>query len=446
MRRICSVFLVFLLIAAVFAGCTPENAPMPKLNGTDLNRYTIVYSEAEPDYTLRAAMYIQEEIKTRTGLDIPVCEMFDGSYDHEIVVGETNRAISSRLTADTENVEFALLADESHIAMEGDYFIIAAAAYYFVETYITGKDSSVPQELTVHAPITEKAKNFIFLIGDGMGFNHTKLIEEYAISDPAPDTDSGDGEDIFYGNYLPYQGAVHTNSLSGVTDSAAAGTALACGYKTVNSHVGVDKAGNALQSLTELAASQGKATAVLSTDQMNGATPAAFTAHALDRNATGEIVDGIQERIAAGTIVSCGLDSSRTYQDTVSDTLTELEANENGFFLMYEEGHIDKNSHKMLLNDTAICVGRFNQVIGICMEYAFYHPDTFLIITADHETGGLTPDENGKLAYTTDSHTDSDVPICGYGQGAEVFGGSIIENTEIPKVIAALWGVPDFGE
>ncbi len=436
--------LAFLLVVMLLVGCIPATEPEPMLNGTKLSAYTIVYSESQPDYTYRAAQFIQAQVKARTGLELAVQEEFSGTYAHEIVVGETDRAISSLLTADTQNVEFAILADSDHIAMEGDYFIIAAAAYYFVETYIPGKyfEAAVPQEISIHTPITETPNNFIFLIGDGMGPNHTKLLEEYVIGNYAEDSDN---ERVFYGDYLPYQGIIHTNSLSGITDSAAASTALACGYKTNNAYVGMDSSGRELQSLTELAAAQGKATAVMSTDQMNGATPAGFTAHALSRDNTREITEFIQEKMASGTIISCGLHGKSNYQDTISQTLTELEARNTGFFLMYEEGYIDKFSHKMALEDTLICMGRFNQAIGIFMEYAFYHPDTFLIITADHETGGLMLAENDKLKFTSEDHTSTDVLIYGYGQGAEGFAGCNMENNEIPKAIAKLWGVWDFG-
>ena len=79
------------------------------------------------------------------------------------------------------------------------------------------------------------------------------------------------------------------------------------------------------------------------------------------------------------------------------------------------------------------------------MEYAFYHPDTFLIITADHETGDLRWNSEGKLAFNSAAHSGADVPIFGYGQGAEVFQNYRKQNNEVPKVIAKLWGVGDFG-
>ena len=439
--RTCRI-LVLCMVLLLFTGCGGSKTT---INGIDISEYTLIYDQNAPDYCLRAAEYIQSEIFARCGKQIFISEAQTGKFSHEIIIGETDRELSAQLDADTKNVEFAILADENHIALEGDYFIIAAAAYYFVQTYIPGSEfnSTVPQETSVHSPITEAPNNYIFLIGDGMGPNHTKLVEEYEIAEFATDSDN---ERIFYGNYLPYQGMIQTDSLSGVTDSAAAATALACGYKTTNSYVGKDQNGNDVQSLTELAISKGMATAVMSTDLMTGATPAGFSAHSLNRDLSDEIL-ACQKKLMLehNTIFECGLQVSSAYQDIITDALTELDESESGFFVMYEEGYIDKYSHKMQLEGALLSVGRFNQAIGIFMEYAFYHPDTFVIITADHETGDLQPDSAGKLQFHSESHTGADVPIFGYGQGAEVFQNCLMQNNEIPKIIAKLWGVTDFG-
>ena len=108
------------------------------LCGDALSSYVIVYDANASAYTVRAAEYIAKEIQTRTGLTLSVIPVTAESAlnAHEIVVGETERQISQNLNAETEVLEFALLANEDHIALEGDYFIIAAAAYYFVEKYI----------------------------------------------------------------------------------------------------------------------------------------------------------------------------------------------------------------------------------------------------------------------------------------------------------------------
>lgn len=438
--------LGLLLALMLFTGCS-GTFRSASLNGNDISEYTIVYDQSAPDYCQRAAEYIQEQIRQRTGIELPVCEAAAGTYAHEIVVGETDRAISTQLDAATENVEFAILADQDHIALEGDYFVIAAAAYYFVETYIPGEQfrSTVPEEISIHEPITEKANNFIFLIGDGMGVNHTRLFE---YTDLPRDTALSDNEDIFYGYYLPYQGELRTDSLSGVTDSAAGATALACGYKTMNGYVGRDSELNDLVSLTELAGSLGKATAVMSTEDSTGATPAGFSAHANDRDDTDDILDSqAQTTEKFGTVFTCGLHYfPDNYQEYITHTLDELDKSENGFFLMYEEAYIDKFSHNWQLEGTFEALITFNQAIGLFMEYAFYNPDTFLIITADHETGGLLPEDDGTFSYNYAGHTGAYVPIFGYGQGAEVFDGFSNENTQVPKVIAALWGVEDFGD
>ncbi len=444
-----SVYLrltALLLVVLLLCGCTP-GAQSPKsgttLNGIALKDFTIIYDEKAPDYNQRAASFIQQEIKSRTGIELTVSTVSQNVNPHEIVVGETERPISQKLDAETKNVQFAILADDNHIAMEGDYFIIAAAAYFFVNTYITGKtfDSSIPKEVSIHAPIREDAKNVIFLIGDGMGPNHVRLPECMV---PSEDM-SHDNESIFYGKYLPYQGQLRTDSLDGTTDSAAAATALACGYKTHNGYIGRDANQNDILSLTELANSKGMATAVMSTDQYNGATPAGFSAHANDRNATQEILQSQTAVEEKGTILLCGLDYSTAAEADITATLDTLGKSENGFFLMYEEGHIDKHSHSNLLDMTYDAVLRFNQAIGVFMEYAFYHPDTLVLITADHETGGLTFDELGLPTFQSISHTSTNVPIYAYGKGAEVFEGYDQENTEVPKVIAKLWGEENFG-
>lgn len=437
--------LLVLLIIVMLAGCTPGRAEKT-INGVDISQYTIVYSQDAPDYCQRAAEYIQAQIQQRAGTEIPVCEASSGTYAHEILVGDTDRALSQELDSKSRKLEFYFKADANHIAMNADYFIIAAAAYYFVETYIPGSSfqSTIASDtITVAEPITEKANNFIYLIGDGMGPNQTKLLEEYSIGEFAEDSDN---EDIFYGYYLPYQGVIHTDSLSGVTDSAAGATALACGYKTINGYVGQDQHGEPVQSLTELAISLGKATAVMSSDLQTGATPSGFSAHARDRGDTFSIMDcQVKLMNEHETIFECALQGTAEYQFYITEVLDRVETDEDGFFLMYEEGYIDKNCHGNDMEKTILSMGRFNQAIGIFMEFAFYHPDTFLIITADHETGGLRPNREGKLVFNSAGHTGADVPIFGYGQGAEVFRNYSEQNNEVPKVIAKLWGVEDFG-
>ena len=432
------------------APTTEEVKPAPTepiLNGVHISKYSIVYSNTL-DYNKRAADYIQEEIKERTSVEIPVIrDSSDKATEYEIVVGETTREISARLDADTKNMQFATLAEGKQIALEGDYFVIAAAAYFFVETYIPADkfDSTVPDTVSIHDPIVKEAKNYIFLIGDGMGVNQTKLFD--ALGPVSEYSHYNDGEDLFYGYMFPAQGFAQTYSLTGVTDSAAGGTALATGYKTYNYYVGMLKS-KKLQSLTELAGSLGMSPAVMSTEGQTGATPAAFSAHVRDRTYYDDIEESQAELVATyGTTLYCGSNAFMTtkIEQDVVKILDDLDNNEKGFFLMYEEAYIDKYCHDNNITSTYATVIRFNQLIATFMEYAFYNPETFVIITADHETGGLTDDGAGGFKYTSENHSGADVPVFAYGYKSELFNGKTINNVQIPKTIASFWGVSSFG-
>ena len=427
----------------------PEEASY--LNGIELSNFSIIYSNKQNDYGKRAAEYIQAEILERTDLLLPIRKdtYLGANGAYEIIVGETSRSISKRMNAETEGTQFAILAEETQIALEADYFVIAAAAYFFIETYVPEDNYSatIPKEVTIHDPIVKEAKNYIILIGDGMGPNQTLLFED--LSNTA---EYSDKEDIFYGYYLPAQGYAKTKSLSRVTDSAAAGTALATGHKTINGYVGQDANRNEVQSLTELAASRGMSTAVMSTEASTGATPASFSAHANSRSDSADILaDQTALKNRYGTIICCKYDyytkdGIATIEEHITTTLDTLDNNENGFFLMYEEAYIDKHCHSNKLNETFLAVLRFNQAIARFMEYAFYHPDTFVLITADHETGDLYDDANGFPTFHYTDHTNANVPVFAYGDGSEFFDGKTIENVQLPMTIASFMGVDDFGD
>ncbi len=477
MKKIISLLLILSLLLA-FTGCldngkepvetqTNTNSETPSvqqntekapdaayLNGTKLSEYSIVYGKNDVDYSQRAAEYIKSEIKERTGLELSVNNDTSEKKANEIVVGETTRRISEKLDANTQKTQFALLADSGSVALEGDYFVIAAAAYFFVETYITGEkfESNVPTTETVCEPIVaEKANNYILLIGDGMGLYQTKLFDIFNVKDNLP-ANYSDGEKTFYGYMLQSQGFARTNSLSGTTDSAASATALSSGYKTINGYVGQNKYKQDIKSFTELAASLGKSTAVMSTEASTGATPGGFSAHVSDRNdSSGILADQAKLKNDIGTIIECNYNvydemGVRHIQRKVNNTLKTLSENEKGFFMMYEEAYIDKHCHSNNATEAFHTLVRFNQVIGIVMEYAFYNPDTLVIITADHETGNLLPNSNGSFTYGSGSHSSQYVPVFAHGAGAELFNGKTVENTQIPKTVAKLWGVADFGD
>ena len=447
MKKLTLLLIILSIVISLF-GC--KTLPKNKINGNSISEYSIVYSDEDLDYSKRAAEYIKAEILERTQHDLPLVEdSEEAKTKYEIVVGNTERAISEKLDAETEGLEFAILADGGNVALEGDYFIIAAAAYFFIECYVPEADftAEIPEKISVHTPIQKDTKNYIMLIGDGMGQNHTKLFEFLD-----NDIEYGDGEDFFYGNLLPYHGFSRTNSLSGTTDSAAGGTALACGIKTINQYIGRDENKEDVKSLTELAYEKGMSAGVMSTEANTGATPASFSAHADSRNSSSDIIKSQAEaRSKYGLQIKCGMNYyTERYvnliEDSVMDMLDTLDNNEKGFFLMYEEAHIDKHSHNNDMEGLFKAVVRFNQIIARVMEYAFYNPETMVLITADHETGGLIHSQDGTMRFTSDDHTSANVYTFSYGKGAEVFDGQTVENIQIAHTFADYMGDSNFGD
>ena len=454
------------------------------LNGVDLGQYKIVYSDDEPDYNYTAAKYIKEQILMRTGRSVEIVTDSAAETNYEILVGETNRSLSASTSAPgNHEMKFTINASGTKIALEADYFIIAGAAYYFVDTYIGTENfentvSAGSRELT---PITKKAKNYIFLIGDGMGVMQTRLWEKHGPSPKAEDDATygySDGENIFYGEYLPYKGFSKTANVEGtITDSAAGGTALSTGYKTINGYVGRDQYENDIKNLSEIAWDMGKAVGIMSTEGSDGATPASFSAHTSGRY-DNEVVSDQDVLEAQGYVFVERYRSTADAYNAVFKTYTaeefgrwdakvkagmsKLVNDPDGFFVMYEEAYIDKLCHALheegnpnatTTEDIFRAMYRFNQHIAYFMEFAMYNPDTFILITADHETGGLNenwePTQFNVAPETGNDHSLQDVPVYVYGQGGEVFHGVTAENTSIGRTFAHIMtngNANDFGD
>lgn len=433
-----ALLLCFVLVFnLVFTGCGAKTL------SAEISDYTIVTSAKASDYEINAANYIQEQIKELTGKKLSIVKDTEKAKGNEILVGLTNRKLSVETAkVKTKGLEFVINAKNGAIAVYGPKFTIAGAAYFFINEYFEGKtfNNKIPNQAKVYTPTPQKAKNYFFLIGDGMGPLQTRLFE---IKDSKVSKYS-DNEKFFYGYLFPNIGDIKTDSNNGTTDSAAAATALATGFRTENGYVGMDKNGNHLKSLTELAIELGFKTAVMSTEASTGATPAGFSAHTESRNDTFGIKEG--QALLTSTEFVCDLNSLPFDQceQAVRNTLKKLE-NDKGTFLMYEEAYIDKYCHGGDMDSAFLMMIRFNQAIGAFMEYALYHPDTMVIITADHETGGLEIGEDGVWKFTTGSHTSELVKIFAYGVGTEKFNGQTMRNIEIPKFIASQWGVNDFG-
>ena len=324
----------------------------------------------------------------------------------------------------------------------------------------------------------DEIKNVIFLIGDGMGFNHLEKTKQERNISLTMDT-------------FDIHGASMTRSLSNaVTDSAAGGTALATGERTYNGGIGVYMFDPLCQfsypkNITELCAERGMMTGVVTTDETSGATPASFSAHSSDRGNTEDITnDQFASDIdiiwgAANGVASKGLakkngfeyvttydemmaleEGSRSFAQFTNNlwTLEQSDANtptlsqmtekaidllddtDEGFFLMVEGAHIDKHSHS---NDDASmteALAEFDKTIQLALEYAEKDGETLVVVTADHETGAIMLNADGTYSFTSGSHSDANVPVLVYGSSNIINAGEILNNYEIPIRIAYALG------
>ena len=331
----------------------------------------------------------------------------------------------------------------------------------------------------------KRPKNVIFLIGDGMG-----LAQLYAGM-------TANGGRLFIDNFKNIGFSKTYSADNYVTDSAAGGTALASGTRTNNDYLGVDTDKDAIVNIRELAEKMGKTTGVVSTSAVTHATPGSFVAHQPGRSMYEEIAnDFVNSDI--DVFIGGGLDhftKRKDKRDLTNDlknngfqVLTDinkianvtsgklagltapehngrasergnmlpiatntainiLKNNKKGFFLMVEGSHIDWGGHDNDVNYIVEEVLDFDRTIAVALEFAARNRETLIVITADHETGGLALNggslETGmvRAAFTTGGHTGILVPIYAFGPGAEYFRG-FMHNIDIPKLIISLLKQP----
>lgn len=327
----------------------------------------------------------------------------------------------------------------------------------------------------------KQPKNVIFLIGDGMGLAQIYLgmIEN--------------------GNKLELErmknvGFSKTYSADNfVTDSGAGGTALATGVKTKNHMIGLGPDSVAVETILEQAERNGLATGIVVSCAVTYVTPATFIAHQVNRK--------MYEECAADylkTDIDVFIGGGRKYFDSRSDgrnLINELKAkdyqvattfedvlkvksgklaglvhedqlpeasergnylpeatmaavnildnNKKGFFLMVEGSQIDWAGHS---NDAGMMAREmidFDKTIGAVLDYAEKDGNTLVVVTADHETGGLAligGDVEGrkvKTNYALKNHSGIPVPVFAYGPGAQEFMG-FMQNTDFKNKISKL--------
>ncbi|GLS92374.1 hypothetical protein GCM10007916_34450 [Psychromonas marina] len=375
-------------------------------------------------------------------------------------------------------------------------------------------DSQSTDSHDVDVVSMEKTKNVILMIGDGMGYGQINVTRAYK------------GETLFLESGI-HQGQINTASadtlghehLAGLgehyyTDSAAAASAMATGYK-VNSGVisqAIPGDGSDLKTILESAQKMGKSVGVVATSHCVHATPAAFTAHGQNRNDFTQLsqsmfydvqpnvalcgskqvdnIDVISRDAAANNYIVVrnhtdlmtkmddlpindpnaeikfagifGIDEipyvvpsdSQEANDWSYESLdipqiermTEiaidiLSRNPNGFFLMVEGSQIDFAAHindeKRMIHETL----KFDDSVKHAVDWSVQRDDTMVIVTADHETGGLALIKtNGAgnipdVSWKWGSHTNVPVPMMAWGLNSDVVHARSIDNTSIHSIM-----------
>ena len=327
-----------------------------------------------------------------------------------------------------------------------------------------------------------KAINVIYMIGDGMA-----LPQVYAAM-------LASGQEMTFSQF-PYTGVVDTHSESNdITDSAAGGSALASDHKTKNGMVGMNPDTIPMKTVLEVLKEQGKETGIVVSCYVTHATPATFYAKVAKRSQYDDIAMQLAETNNINLIIGGGrkhftqrkdslnliekmqnelgwkvYDTLANIDETckkyaviadddhmppaaergdflpraVKTALNSLDGAENGFFLMVEGSQIDFACHA---NDSTWMMDEmldFDQAVKVALDYAKEKGNTLVVVTADHETGGLTlPDPQGKYTdvvfnYSSGSHTCLPVLVFAYGPGAELFTGWMQNNELKGKIMNA---------
>lgn len=340
----------------------------------------------------------------------------------------------------------------------------------------------------------ERPKNVILLISDGAGMSQVWA---------AAMANKGQLNVL----NMPYTGYLFTGSTDNYhTDSAAGGSALATGIKTKNRFIGVDTLGKAVSNIPDRLYEKHIVSGIISNDRVTGATPSAFYAHVDERNMSDSIArnlldsklslivggfhpvftkadsalwKGLEEKgfevrhgvagmdsVDSERLLAFGADSAdrewdkldadqnslrtgyRMIEDAFSPSVSFLkERGENGFFLMVEGAKIDGGGHSNSMPFTVSEYLSFDRLVGQALQYADEDGETLVIVTSDHETGGLVlldadKDKGHVLGdFATTDHTGIPVPLMAYGPGAELFQG-FLENADIAKRIYQVLNLP----
>ncbi len=320
----------------------------------------------------------------------------------------------------------------------------------------------------------EVVENIILLIGDGNGLSQ---ISSAVLSNGGALTLT----------QLKSIGLIKTQSSDDfTTDSAAAGTAISTGKKTYNRSIGMNIDRKPVENIIEILSQYGFNSGFITTDQITGATPAAFYAHQTDRDMTDGIITDLlksklnffigggaaihKEKILKSnfSILNQIDDVGDSKKDKIAFFLSDknvpsilekrgdllvkatinglnfLERKKKPFFLMIEAAQIDSYGHQNNISGIVTEGIDFDSAITEAIKFADSNGKTLVIITADHETGGLSlpqGDVKNKMVeadFTTEDHTGILVPLFAYGPKSDVFSGVYDNNEIFTKIMQVL--------
>lgn len=302
-------------------------------------------------------------------------------------------------------------------------------------------------------PIAPQApKNIIMVVADGMGPAYTTAYRNFADDPTTPQI-----ERVVFDNILVGNASTYPASVSGyVTDSAAAATAMATGVKSYNGAIGVDVNKLPVESVLHHAKIRGLRTGVAVTSQINHATPASYIVHNesrqnynaiadsyFDERLNGKIVTDVmlgggtqyferEDRNLVGEFIDAGYEYVDTYNklatlpkgsnvlglfapkglppaldDTRATRLSYLTQhaikhleNDQGYFLLVEASQVDWAGHSNDIGSAMAEMADLAATITFLKQYVSDNPDTLVVLTADHSTGGLTIGANGDYVWS----------------------------------------------
>ena len=419
-----------------------------KIEGVSIREYTVIYPKnAEDLFPYNAALNFVDYVKSELGFDIKIADDSKAVSEYEICIGYTNRqpsldAASVSLTID----EYILKRSGKSLYMLGKSFMVGGGVSELINSYI-GETGNNKEVNVTGIPETNDKKTFVFpekatssllLIGDGMGQNHIEATYK-----------GRDDHFLAYdlvnkGMCTTYSASV-TSGSSSYTDSAASATALATGYKTKNGYLGLNSSKGSITNVRELASKMGAKTAILTTDDITGATPSGFLCHHSNRNDGTTLLSQIDNlrKTDKNLLYAVSVKSNKAkLVDEARVELYDISRGGSTFFAMFEEAYIDKESHNNNLSGVKTTVLRYNSLIAYCIEFVILHPTTALVITADHECGSMT----STGGFNSTNHTNTNVPVFAIGPGTEMFKDTTVDNTDIAKFLAKAFTGASFGD